>query len=803
MYQSVTQEFENIIAGNSRTFRARLVCGDEILTGLKSLKQIGQANEGTDTISIGGAVSAYIEVSMATPETMVTGKEYSLEIGLVVGNGMEWVPMGLYTPQAPKESDGLITFTAYDRMVSKLSGPYFSDIATYPADGKVILQEIATKAGITIANLSQLPAGVMVSMRTQEDGAAAVKPFDGYTYKEAVKYLAQMYGRFATFNRTGQLELRWYMESGYVTDKVYEEPECSEKVYELQKITCNVNGTALEAGSGITGITIENPVMTQAILDSVYEQIGGMEYLPTTCTIFGDIRLDLGDIITVKKRNGQTIKVPVMRLTVDFDGGVMNDIGSYGNTAEEENLPKGPTAKALDRVYTDLFLVKEVLADKISVDVLEANYATIKQLQAVDARIDNITATTITVEYLEANYAKINQLNAAIGRIDTLESNSITTDYLNASYATILNLNAAVGRIDLLEANSITASQLETGYAKIDFANVNTATITQGFLESLMVSQGLLADKIIGGEIVATDVLTGVKIYANDIVAGTLSVERLILRGSEDSLVYALNNSGGLSSTVVDTLNGDLLTDRTITAAKIVAQSITGTEIAGNTITGDKIQALTITGNHIQAATIGAEKLKVGEITLAHLTTDLSDEIAKGAEALTGVGEVSTALTDTAKNIESNMEAKISASADGIMQTVSESYYDKGDVDAQNAEVVQRFSALEQTLSNFTVGFGNVEGAEVAVEELIAKALAKYDSYFLFTEEGLLIGKRDSDFILRLTNESIDYMQGTEVVAYVKHNKMYITDADIVHKLAIGRFEFVPRANGNLSMRWR
>ena len=43
------------------------------------------------------------------------------------------------------------------------------------------------------------------------------------------------------------------------------------------------------------------------------------------------------------------------------------------------------------------------------------------------------------------------------------------------------------------------------------------------------------------------------------------------------------------------------------------------------------------------------------------------------------------------------------------------------------------------------------------------------------------------------------YMNDTEV-AYLSNNKLYVTQAEILTKLIIGRFAFEPQANGNLSL---
>ena len=54
--------------------------------------------------------------------------------------------------------------------------------------------------------------------------------------------------------------------------------------------------------------------------------------------------------------------------------------------------------------------------------------------------------------------------------------------------------------------------------------------------------------------------------------------DRILLKG-ENGLLYSLNNLGELQSKTVDTLDGYILTDRTVNADKIVAKSITANEL--------------------------------------------------------------------------------------------------------------------------------------------------------------------------------------------------------------------------------
>lgn len=574
MYK-VSEALANTLAGNSRCMRAKLVCGSEVIdSGIQSIKLVQQANADNETVSIGGAVSAYAEISIYKPLRLVTRKEYTLYIGAVLPDGtVEYCKMGLFTPKKPQEDDGLLTFKAYDRMVSRLWKAYYPTVSKYPADGKEILANISKQCGIAIANLSSLPDGITVGWGTayNEDGSVMkVPPFTACTIREALSYLAQMYGAFATINRDGEIEFRWYEATSYEVpaNRSFDDIVCAEQVYKLQGISCTVNDKTIMAGT-VSSIQIENSYMTQNILNSVYKKIGGFSFLPTTFSFLGDPRLDLGDIITVYRRDGTAIKVPVMSITFDFDGGLSTEVGSYGSDVEEgEDQVKGPTTKALERVYTDLFLVRQVVADKVSVNYLEANYATITELDAVSARIDKIVTSEVTVEYLEANYAKMKDV----------EANFVTIDLAN-----------------------------------VKDASIKSAMIDAGAVKTVQIADGSITDAKI------------VELTANKITAGTLSVERLELVGSTSSIVYALNNSGELVSENVNTLDGDVLTDRTITADKLVANSITANEIASKTITANEILSNTITSAELAAGSVTADILAAGSVTAEKISvTDLS-----------------------------------------------------------------------------------------------------------------------------------------------------------------------------------
>lgn len=323
--------------------------------------------------------------------------------------------------------------------------------------------------------------------------------------------------------------------------------------------------------------------------------------------------------------DGSEFLTPITTMT-SVDDGDRVSVSIKNHTATVVGNTTSPSAKAstVETIGKRISEFEIIIADKVSTIELDAQIARIDILVADNVTIkETLTANSADITDLQADNATIKDtLTVNVADIDALiAENATITGKLDATSADIESLQAdnvlirdelvaTNARIDNITATDITTEYLEANYAKIDFANVEVATIKQGFLENLMVSQGIIADRVVGSEVVATDVLTGVKLYADDIVAGTLSVERLILRGSDDSLVYALNNSGGLESTVVDTLNGALITEKTITADHIVAGSITSTEInVKNLISTGFIGANKLTANNVDVNDLFAQNI--------------------------------------------------------------------------------------------------------------------------------------------------------------------------------------------------
>lgn len=469
----------------ARYYSKYLVDGKEYNQTLNEFKYSNIINP-NNSISIGNTCSSGVTFSIFQPQITLENKDITIFEGVKGNNGIEYAQIGIFTV-TKEESNGEYTkYTAYDKMYKAEKG-YFSEL-TYPSTDKAILEEICTKLGIQLATS-------ITNTHTITD-----KP-QGYTMREMIGYMATLQGGNAAINSDGNLEIKWYKDSGYVLDghQYYQQGVTftTSKDFTIRKLTCNNTKSGdsktseITAGDGTTGLSFANPFMTQAILNEVYKKIGGFQFRPLTVKFLGDWRLEVGDIITVNK-GGVDYKVPIMQITHECDGGLMSTATSIGQSdTENSNIASGPITKQMERYYADLVLINKAVIEnaditKANIENLKAHQAYIDQLktnkiEAVTAEIVNLTASKATINEaniakLQADYAHVGVLNADVADIKTLmfgsaTGKSLTTEFANAVVSVIGNAQIKDAMIDSIAASKITALDLNTTKFKVHSEN--------------------------------------------------------------------------------------------------------------------------------------------------------------------------------------------------------------------------------------------------------------------------------------------------------------------------------------------
>lgn len=147
-----------------------------------------------------------------------------------------------------------------------------------------------------------------------------------------------------------------------------------------------------------------------------------------------------------------------------------------------------------------------------------------------------------------------------------------------------------------------------------------------------------------------------------------------------------------------------------------------------------------------------------------------------------------------------DVHAQISTTADSIRQEVQANYAAANDV----VQLTEQLTTLsEQSESNFTWSVSKITEMQSDIEsaqEATSEQLALIQTYMTFSESGLVIGKTGNPFTFRVVNDRLAFYMNNTEVAYLSNNKMYVTQAEILTRLQIGKFAFEPQTNGSLSI---
>lgn len=185
------------------------------------------------------------------------------------------------------------------------------------------------------------------------------------------------------------------------------------------------------------------------------------------------------------------------------------------------------------------------------------------------------------------------QGNTIVAQGNTIDAHGtqLTT---HGSQITILNSgfvikDGVLTGLSEVVVNKLKSDTLDTGYAKIDFANIQMAAIQKLFTESGIIKDLIVQEGAITGELV------GVTLKGDLIEAGTLVADKLVIKGS-DGLYYKLNTTGETieaQQTVENSLNGSVITAKSITASKIQVTDLVafGATIGGFDISNDSIHS--------------------------------------------------------------------------------------------------------------------------------------------------------------------------------------------------------------------
>jgi hypothetical protein len=303
MYTNGSEEFNRLIeTPNNKAIQKRLVFEDTgvIIDKFKTLIMYSSSN--SQELQIGTTNMSYLDVEAFTDIALFDGQRLRLECGVELSDGsMEYAPMGVFTAVNTEKGLNSVKFTANDNM-QKTEKLYTSSL-TYPTTSDKIIEEICEICEIELATPIENPITVAEKLQ-------------GYTCREVLGFIAGIHGKFACFDRLGQLNLRWYSEIPIEKqNNLIWSFTKSQETFNVDKIEIAKNSeTKFISGDGDNAIFHSNPLATQEITDNIFNELSGFEYSTGRIEMLDDIRLDVWDVIKISYLDGKAYFIPCMSI---------------------------------------------------------------------------------------------------------------------------------------------------------------------------------------------------------------------------------------------------------------------------------------------------------------------------------------------------------------------------------------------------------------------------------------------------------------------------------------------------------
>ena len=499
----------------------------------------------------------------------------------------------------------------------------------------------------------------------------------------------------------------------------------------------------------------------------------------------GSLQVKMAAIQTAHIQDAAITKAKIAEATI----GELNATAITAISAKIQEL----AAKNIttDELYAALATIAVAQITAANIEKANISWADIGELAAQIATIAQAQITTANINSANIDWASIANLNAEIAKIAKAQITAANIENAAIDWAAIKDLNAAVAKIALAQLTTANINNAEIDWASIGQLQADIAKLVNANIQTADIDWAQIKDLTAGTAIIEKGV--NGKLYVADLAVteanmASLTVGELIVKGA-DGCFYALS----------------IAEDGTVTTEK---KSVGDADIGDNSVSGGKLIEKTITARELNVASIFADEALVGAITAANI--DVSSLFAAEAfiaqlNAVDISGNESLRLVvdaakDEALDATGEAVAQIALTAEQIRSEVKRDYATADQVSQMN----ETLSTLaEQSENNFTWTVTKVNEIiedAAASDSLTREQLNLIHTYMRFGEDGLTIGKAGNPLTFRVVNDRLAFYMNDTEVAYLSDNKLYVTQAEILARLQIGKFAYEPQSNGNLSV---
>ena len=196
--------------------------------------------------------------------------------------------------------------------------------------------------------------------------------------------------------------------------------------------------------------------------------------------------------------------------------------------------------------------------------------------------------------------------------------------------------------------------------------------------------------------------------------------------------------------------------------------------------------------------------------------TPAPEDVQEGIDSAQGTADAAVGAGQSNAEQISKVSSELQILKDNITSMVSS---DKGgSVITQTDEgwvlnMGDTLSRLDKIEGNITDVNGDIQGIDQVITGLqnTSNSLIDKTAHIVMKTDDngdpyIELGKEDEPFKVRITNKSIDFMEGSQKIAYITNHSLYIQSSVVTDELQIGEspgWVWKKRANNNLGLRWK
>lgn len=166
---------------------------------------------------------------------------------------------------------------------------------------------------------------------------------------------------------------------------------------------------------------------------------------------------------------------------------------------------------------------------------------------------------------------------------------------------------------------------------------------------------------------------------------------------------------------------------------------------------------------------------------------DMASKVEQIPALQENIRECYTEITKTSEEINLSVREEFISRSE--LETIQKDF--ETSITQNSTEIRMDFTAITDEIKE------NVSTNQLLLEE-----------YIRFKGALIELGKVGNAFTAELSNEELAFKENGQKIAYISNQSLVITNAEIRNKLSLGNesrgwFDFIPRTNGNLSIKWR